>query len=140
MTQQQRLLQAFKNHGELFVYEMMAPRPNGLGIAQYNARIKELRDQGHRIINKEKGHFVYVKEEKMDGYQKFKAMGRQLKGEKSSNPYADKPLTELLTLKDKAEAWLEDNQDHLHFKLALEKYESICRAITAQEAGDVLGG
>lgn len=45
---------------DLMVYEIMAPRPQGLGIAQYNARIKELREQGYPIINLAPGHFRYV--------------------------------------------------------------------------------
>ena len=59
LTQQERLLEAFKEKGELYVYEIMSPQPQGLGIAQYNARIKELRQQGHPIINTEPGHFIY---------------------------------------------------------------------------------
>ena len=59
-TQTQRILELLKERGEAgaFVYEFMMPRPQGLGIAQYNARIKELREQGHDIENVVPGHFV----------------------------------------------------------------------------------
>lgn len=59
-TQKERileLLQERKDRGA-FVYEFMMPRPQGLGIAQYNARIKELREQGYDIENVTPGHFV----------------------------------------------------------------------------------
>ena len=64
-TQKQRLLHLLKERGSqgVKVYEIMAPRPEGLGVAQYNARILELRREGHRIVNKEPGHFVLVEEE-----------------------------------------------------------------------------
>jgi len=69
MTQKQRLLHRLIERGEegVYVYEIMQPRPNGLGIAQYNARILELRAEGHPIINITPGHFVYkyVKEDYM---------------------------------------------------------------------------
>lgn len=65
LTQKQRLLEHLRDKGEqgAYVYEFMMPRPNGLGIAQYNARIKELRTEGYTIINTKPGHFV-LKEEK----------------------------------------------------------------------------
>lgn len=44
------------------VYEFMMPRPHGLGVAQYNARILELRREGYTIRNNKKGHFVLVEE------------------------------------------------------------------------------
>jgi len=66
-TQRQRLLQTFQEKGELFVYEMMAPQPMGLGIAQYNARILELRRLGYSIINDQPGHFVYQKNQIKEG-------------------------------------------------------------------------
>lgn len=61
-TQRDRLLAILMERGEqgVFVYELIAPRPQGLGIAQYNARIKELRSRGYVIINKEPGHFVLM--------------------------------------------------------------------------------
>lgn len=46
----------------VFVYELCGPRPQGLGCSQYNARIKELRDKGHRIVNDRPGHFVLHRE------------------------------------------------------------------------------
>jgi hypothetical protein len=44
------------------VYEIMTPRPNGLGIAQYTARIHELRGKGYKIENVEPGRFVLHQE------------------------------------------------------------------------------
>ena len=60
LTQAQRILNLLKERGNdgAFVYEFMLPRPQGLGIAQYNARIFELRRKGYSIINKEPGHFI----------------------------------------------------------------------------------
>jgi hypothetical protein len=59
-TQKQRLLDFLKKQGEqgALVYQLQAPRPNGLGLAQYNARIFELRAEGHNIVSIEPGHFV----------------------------------------------------------------------------------
>jgi hypothetical protein len=59
-TQRQRLLALLNERGGqgVYVYEIMQPRPDGLGIAQYNARIKELRESGYTIINTKPGHFV----------------------------------------------------------------------------------
>lgn len=149
MTQQQRLLQAFKSKGELFVYEIMAPRPNGLGIAQYNARIKELREQGHEIINKEPGHFIYKKEEDMDvtdsnGYRRFEQAGLFLKG-KANKPivrknYQDKSTDELRHLKERAEAWLKENENHKKYDEALARYERLVRELNYREAQEVFDG
>jgi len=60
LTQRERILALLKRRGGMgvMVYEITAPRPDGLGVAQYNARIKELRDQGHAIDNVTPGHFV----------------------------------------------------------------------------------
>jgi hypothetical protein len=41
----------------------MTPRPKGLGIAQYNARIWKLRKIGHDIRNIKPGHFVLVEKD-----------------------------------------------------------------------------
>ena len=62
-TQQDRLLAILMERGEkgVYVYELIAPRPKGLGIAQYNARIKELRTMGYNIVCVEKGRFVLRK-------------------------------------------------------------------------------
>jgi hypothetical protein len=59
-TQEERILDLLRARGGVgvYVYEIMAPRPQGLGIAQYNARIYGLRKKGFNIINKEPGHFV----------------------------------------------------------------------------------
>lgn len=40
------------------VYELIAPKPQGLGVAQYNARIYDLRQDGYVITNVEEGKFV----------------------------------------------------------------------------------
>jgi hypothetical protein len=141
-TQCQRLLDAFEAKGELYVYEIIAPRPSGLGIAQYNARIKELREQGHQIINAQPGHFVYktdTAERKPDmdmtqpgsGYERFKQMGQFLKGQSTRpvNPYESMPVDELEALKAKAEAWLEGNFDHPKYPEALTRFENICDAL-----------
>jgi len=60
LTQKSRLLNLLRERGGagVYVYEIMTPRPVGLGIAQYGARILELRRQGYIIENKEPGHFV----------------------------------------------------------------------------------
>ena len=60
LTQKQRILNLLKERGEegVYVYEIMTPRPRGLGIAQYRARILELRRKDDKMINKEPGHFV----------------------------------------------------------------------------------
>jgi hypothetical protein len=59
-TQGQRLYEFLKTRGDngVFVYEIMAPRPEGLGISQYGARILELRRKGYNIVNKKPGLFV----------------------------------------------------------------------------------
>lgn len=94
LTQRDRILQLLKERGPsgVKVYELMAPRPEGLGIAQYNARIKELRSRGHRIVNIEPGHFVLkgasgvyqkTKPAKLDpiAKEKWNQMGAFLRGE-----------------------------------------------------------
>lgn len=142
-TQCQRLLEALETKGELYVYEIIAPRPVGLGIAQYNARIKELRESGYNIINKEPGHFVYKTDtaerqpmkpsdsQTLNGYEKFRAMGQFLKnkGNKPTNPYLSMEYDELIALQAKAKAWLENNFDHSKYPEALTRYENICDAV-----------
>ena len=57
-TQAWTILEYLKDHSEgIQVYEMIAPRPNGMGIAQYNARIYELRHKGYDIRQDRLGHF-----------------------------------------------------------------------------------
>lgn len=136
LTQRDRLLKAFQEKGELYVYEIMTPRPNGLGISQYGARILELREQGHQIINAQPGHFVYKKDTAErkpmgDGYQRFKQMGAFLKNqaEKPVNPYENMTADELEALKAKAEAWLEGNFDHPKYPEALARFENICDSL-----------
>lgn len=151
MTQQQRLLQAFQEKQDLMVYEIMAPRPNGLGIAQYNARIKELREQGHPIENVSPGHFRYqVKEEIKTmtdkpepysyGYQKFKQVGNRIKNTRPSSVYQDLSTKELEDKKQTAEAWLKENKDHAKYADALKRYEAICDEIMYREAKEVFHG
>jgi hypothetical protein len=74
-TQEDRILQLLEERGEAgaYVYEFMAPRPNGLGIAQYNARVYGLRKRGFDIINKSPGHFVLRKvvQAKMEDLRTF---------------------------------------------------------------------
>ncbi len=59
-NQCQRLINLLRIRGSrgIFVYEIIAPRPQGLGIAQYNTRISELRDMDFGIKNVKPGHFV----------------------------------------------------------------------------------
>jgi len=63
-TQEQRILSLLRNRGSrgVFIYEIIAPRPRGLGIAQYNARIWGLRQKGFVIDNVKPGHFVLTKD------------------------------------------------------------------------------
>ena len=63
-SQHQRLIDLLKIRGDagIMVYEIMTPRPNGLGIAQYTARIHELRGKGYKIENVEPGRFVLHQE------------------------------------------------------------------------------
>ncbi len=63
-TQEQRILELLRERGSegAYVYEFMMPRPRGLGIAQYNARIWGLRQKGYVIKNKKPGHFVLIEE------------------------------------------------------------------------------
>ena len=48
-TQHEKILSLLKSKHEVSLPEILA-----LGIAQYNARIKELREQGYEIINRTK--------------------------------------------------------------------------------------
>ena len=55
-TQQQRILSELVRNGFVEVWRLITPRPSGgLGCAQYNARIKELREMlstlGYEIRN-----------------------------------------------------------------------------------------
>jgi hypothetical protein len=64
-SQETRILKLLRNRGSsgAKVYEFMMPQPQGLGIAQYNARIYGLREKGYNIINKTPGHFVLIEGE-----------------------------------------------------------------------------
>lgn len=64
LTQEERILKLLQERGSLgaYVYEFQTPRPQGLGVAQYNARIKGLRKKGHNIKNVVPGHFVLISE------------------------------------------------------------------------------
>lgn len=59
-TQEGRILDLLRERGEsgVMVWEFMLPRPQGLGVAQYNSRIWGLRKKGYNIENLEPGHFV----------------------------------------------------------------------------------
>ena len=72
-TQEQRILNFLEERGEVgvYAYEIATPRPQGLGILQYNARIFGLRKKGFNIINTTPGHFVL----KENNYQ-FKENGQ----------------------------------------------------------------
>lgn len=61
-TQEQRILELLEERGSkgVMVWEFMLPRPQGLGIAQYNARIWSLRKKGHDIKNMKPGHFILI--------------------------------------------------------------------------------
>ena len=63
-SQEQRILSLLQERGSqgAYVYEFQAPRPLGLGIAQYNARIWGLRRKGYDIQNTTPGHFVLASE------------------------------------------------------------------------------
>ncbi len=71
-SQRERLLALLRAKGSrgVYVYEIIAPRPEGLGIAQYNTRIKELREgksgERHNIVNTEPGHFVLIEHGKKE--------------------------------------------------------------------------
>lgn len=64
LTQEEQILTLLRQRGSkgVYVYELQTPRPNGLGIAQYNARIFGLREKGHVIDNTIPGHFVLAQE------------------------------------------------------------------------------
>ena len=47
----------------VYSYQLAQPKPIGLGILQYNARIFGLRKKGHRIISDFRGHYI-IKEER----------------------------------------------------------------------------
>lgn len=91
MNQRERLLELLTERGPagIYVYEIMQPRPQGLGVAQYNARIKELREQGHHIVNTQPGHFVlkreFIEENSMHTYdleQKLQSLRLEWKAER----------------------------------------------------------
>lgn len=117
MTQKQRLLEAFRSNKDLMVYQIMAPRPQGLGIAQYNARIKELREDGYEIKNIEPGRFRMID---------------------APNKYENTPTCKLENLKQTAEAWLASNQTHTNYAEALRRYEQICDELTYRQAKESL--
>ncbi len=64
LTQEQRILNLLRDRGKagVYVYEFMTPRPQGLGIAQYNARLFGLRKKGYIIENVVPGHFILTKD------------------------------------------------------------------------------
>jgi hypothetical protein len=56
-TQRLRVLKRLLSQDKVMVYELIAPRPSGDGCAQYNARLKELREDGYHIVNVTPGEF-----------------------------------------------------------------------------------
>jgi len=50
-SQEDRILRLLRERGSIgvMVYELITPRPEGLGISQYNARIYGLREKGFNI-------------------------------------------------------------------------------------------
>lgn len=64
LSQQKRLINLMRERGKsgVFVYEIITPRPNGLGIAVYTSTICNLRKQGYQIDNPENGLYVLVGE------------------------------------------------------------------------------
>lgn len=56
-TQRLRVLKRLLSQDKVMVYELIAPRPQGEGCAQYNARLKELREDGYHIVNVTPGEF-----------------------------------------------------------------------------------
>lgn len=100
MTQKQRILNLLRERGKqgVMVYEIMTPRPTGLGVAQYNSRIKELREQGYNIVNKTPGHFV-LEDDVLSEINK----GYNMPMPPNYNPYIIRYR-------------LEDNNDQLHHK------------------------
>jgi hypothetical protein len=68
-TQEDQILQLLNEKPEgVYVYELIAPYPQGLGIAQYNARIYGLRHRGIDIRNDVPGHFYLYKEPKQTSF------------------------------------------------------------------------
>lgn len=59
-SQEDRILRLLRERGNrgVMVYELIAPRPEGLGCSQYGARIYGLREKGFNIINETPGHFI----------------------------------------------------------------------------------
>jgi hypothetical protein len=126
-TQHQRLLDAFRDKTDLMVYEIMTPRPQGLGIAQYNARIKELREMGHQIINVQPGHFRYLGGIMGAGLDKWNQTGKWLHHETDNDYHV------LKTKKQMAEDWLKLHPTNIHYDEALKRYEDICEQLEAME-------
>lgn len=64
-SQEGRILKLLRERGEAgaMVYELVGPKPDGLGISQYNARIYGLRKKGYVITNVTPGHFILVETE-----------------------------------------------------------------------------
>lgn len=56
-TQRLRVLKRLLSQDKVMVYELIAPQPQGDGCAQYNARLKELREDGYHIVNVTPGEF-----------------------------------------------------------------------------------
>lgn len=68
-SQKGRILNLLRERGEqgVKVYELIAPRPEGLGVAQYNARLYDLRHLGYNIVNTD-DKFILVSEPEKPQY------------------------------------------------------------------------
>jgi hypothetical protein len=68
---------------------------------------------------------------------KWQQMGAYLKGKVKTNPvtpeYKDLTVEELKARKEKAEAWLQENQGHKNYSEALTRYERICDYLNLKE-------
>jgi len=85
-TQRERLLELLQARGfkGVYVYEMTNSRTGGLGIAQYNTRIHELRKNGWVINNTEPGHFVLVGTTKPKSFLKSIKLDKKQRSELKS--------------------------------------------------------
>lgn len=72
-TQKQKVLRLFKERGGrgVKVFDLISPKPDGLQISQYGRVIKELREEGYNIINKQPGLFV------LSGYENVENSPKQ---------------------------------------------------------------
>lgn len=68
-SQKDQILRYLMAHGSIELWRLISPAPEGLGIAQYNARIKEIREDllsyGYRIENEKGRGFKLVRIEEV---------------------------------------------------------------------------